>query len=237
MSGQVTAIVPAAGRGERLGPGAPKALRLLGGAPLLVHAVHALAQARLVDEVIIAAPPGDVASVRSLLASSEVAAEVRVVAGGDTRQQSVGRALASLRPEVGVVLVHDAARPLLPSELADAVAAAVLAGHEAVVPGLRPSDTIKRVDEAGRVVETLPRDALYAVQTPQGFRRALLEEAHDAGALDGYAATDDAALVERLGRPVYVIPGAEEAFKVTRPTDLVWAEAVLARRRARARVR
>jgi len=230
-SGRVAAIVPAAGRGERLGPGMPKALRLLGGAPMLVHAVRALSQARLVDVVVVAAPPDDLASVRELLSSHQVAAEVRVVAGGATRQESVARALAELSHEVDVVLVHDAARPLAPSELADSVAAAVQAGAAAVVPALRVTDTVKRVDANGRVLETLSRDDLRAVQTPQGFRRDVLAEAHDAALLDDHEATDDAGLVERLGGVVQVIAGSEEAFKVTRPTDLVLAETLLARRR------
>ena len=231
--GRVAAIVPAAGRGERLGPGAPKALRQLGGAPMLVHAVRALSQARLVDLVVVAAPVADVSGVHDLLSSHQVGAEVLVVAGGATRQESVAAALAALDADVDVVLVHDAARPLAPPELADEVAAAVRGGRDAVVPALPVTDTVKRVDAAGRVQETVPRGDLRAVQTPQGFRREVLTEAHEAARGGDAAAkmTDDAGLVERLGRPVHVLPGSEEAFKVTRPLDLVLAEAVLARRR------
>lgn len=230
--GRTAAIVPAAGRGERLGPGTPKALRLLGGAPLLVHAVRALAQARSVDLVVVAAPVDQVAEVRSLLADHHAGAALSVVAGGATRVESVRLALAQLPDAVDVVLVHDAARPLAPVELIDAVAAAVRAGADGVVPGVPVADTVKRVDagDAERVLETVDRSSLRAVQTPQGFRREVLEQAH-LGAAAGDA-TDDAALVERLGRVVTVIPGSEEAFKVTRPLDLVLAEAVLARRRA-----
>jgi 2-C-methyl-D-erythritol 4-phosphate cytidylyltransferase len=223
------AIVPAAGRGERLGPGTPKALRLLGGAPLLVHAVRSLARARLVDLVVVAAPPDQVDQVRALLADHHSGAALAVLAGGTTRQESVRRALAGLPDSVQTVLVHDAARPLAPVELVDAVAAAVIDGEVAVVPGLPVADTVKRV-HADAVVETLDRTSLRAIQTPQGFARATLEEAH-LGASDEEA-TDDAALVERLGRRVVVVPGAEEAFKVTRPLDLLLAEAVLGRRRA-----
>ncbi|HVB27305.1 MAG TPA: 2-C-methyl-D-erythritol 4-phosphate cytidylyltransferase [Mycobacteriales bacterium] len=226
----VAAVVPAAGRGERLGPGLPKALRDLGTLPLLVYAVRALALARRVDVVVVAAPPDAVAGVRRLLSSHDVPAEVSVVPGGATRQESVAAALAALAPEVDVVLVHDAARPLAPSELADAVAAAVLAGADAVVPALPMPDTVKRVDAGDRVVETLDRAALRAVQTPQGFRRAVLAAAHERAR--GAAATDDAGLVEAMGITVRVIPGHPEAFKITRPLDLVFAEAVLATRRA-----
>jgi 2-C-methyl-D-erythritol 4-phosphate cytidylyltransferase len=225
----VAAIVPAAGRGERLGPGAPKALRLLGGVPLLVHAVRNLAAARLVDLVVVAAPPDQVTAVRALLADHHTGATLHVVPGGSTRPESVRAALAALPDAVGVVLVHDAARPLAPVELIDAVASAVRAGADAVVPGLPVTDTVKRVD-GDVVTETVDRSALRSVQTPQGFRRTVLEEAH-LDLSDG-GITDDAGLVERAGYSVVVVPGAEEAFKVTRPLDLVLAEAVLARRRS-----
>jgi len=227
---RTAAVVPAAGKGERLGPGTPKALRELGGVPMLVHAVRTLARARLVDAVVVAAPAAEVASVRALLADHEVPAEVSVVAGGTTRQESVGRAVASLPAEIDIVLVHDAARPLAPVELVDAIAAAVRDGADAVVPVLPVPDTIKEVDAAEQVTQTLDRAALRAVQTPQGFRRAVLEQAH--AAAGGELATDDAGLVERLGLKVSTVRGAEEAFKVTRPLDLVLAEAVLAKRRA-----
>lgn len=234
----VAAIVPAAGRGERLGPGQPKALRPLGGVPMLVHAVTALSRARLVDLVVVAAPPDGVAEVRALLALHHLDAEVIVVAGGAERQDSVARALEALPPEVDIVLVHDAARPLAPSDLVDAVASAVLAGHNAVVPGLAMTDTVKRVRvaaageadaDAEQVLETVSRTDLRCIQTPQGFDRAVLTKAH--AAADG-ASTDDAGLVERLGLPVVVVAGSGEAFKITRPIDLLLAEAVLLERRA-----
>ncbi len=229
----VAAVVPAAGRGERLGPGGPKALRTLGGVPMLVHAVRSLSQARSVDLVVVAAPPDGVREVRSLLDSQEIAADVHVVAGGEVRQESVRRALTALPPAVDIVLVHDAARPLAPGGLADAVVSAVRAGADAVVPGLPVVDTVKRVDGAEMVVETLDRSMLRAVQTPQGFRRDVLARAHDQ---QGRDVTDDAGLVESLGVPVRVISGHPEAFKVTRPFDLVLAEAVIAARRVEQRV-
>lgn len=230
----VAAIVPAAGRGERLGPGQPKALRTVGGVPMLVHAVRALSRARLVDLVVVAAPADGVAEVSALLALHDIGAEVIVVAGGAERQESVSRALDALPDDVSVVLVHDAARPLAPSELADAVAETVLAGNNAVVPGLPIADTVKRVGAREGalelVTETVRRDDLRSIQTPQGFDRGVLAKAH--AAAEEFA-TDDAGLVERLGLPVVVVPGSAEAFKITRPVDLVLAEAVLAERRAR----
>ena len=236
-------MVPAAGRGERLGPGAPKALRGLGGVPLLVHAVRALSRARAVTLVVVVAPADGVDRVRSLLDQAGLdgsggGPQLRVVAGGGTRQESVRLGLAVLPPEVDVVLVHDAARPLVPVSVVDAVARAVDQGAEAVVPAVPLADTVKLVgpaDAPGRpepVLGTPDRATLRAVQTPQGFRRDLLQSVHDKALSDAVDATDDAGLVERYGGQVMVVPGHEEAFKVTRPLDLVLAEAVLARRRA-----
>ena len=227
---RTAAIVPAAGRGERLGPGAPKALRTLAGLPILVHAVRALASARSIDLVVIAAPEDGVDETRSVLAGIDTEAEIVIVAGGDTRQGSVARALLALPSDVDVVLVHDAARPLVPPDVIDRVASAVRAGHEAVIPTLGVVDTIKEVDADGTVERTLDRSRLHAVQTPQGFTRAVLQSAHALS--DASDATDDAGLVERMGVAVHVVPGDEEAFKITRPLDLVLAEAILVRRRA-----
>jgi len=232
--GRTAAIVPAAGRGDRLGPGAPKALRLLGGAPLVVHAVRALHASHAVSLIVLAVPADQIDEVRVLLDEPDLATEIVIVAGGETRQESVSLALLALPDHIEVVLVHDAARPLVPAELVAAVAAAVHAGNAAVVPGMPIVDTIKRVDDDGHVVVTVDRDLLRAIQTPQGFNRRLLESAHARS--DAGLATDDAGLVEMAGERVLVIPGHEEGFKVTRPIDLVLAEALLARRRAAGQV-
>ncbi len=227
--GRVAVIVPAAGKGERLGPGAPKALRELGGFPLLVHAVRTLVTARSVDLVVVAAPPSaeGVAEVQRLLA--DLPGDTRVVAGGDTRQESVALALATLPEDCDVVLVHDAARALTPVDVVEAVVAAVRDGAGAVIPVLPVADTIKAVD-ADLVTATVDRSTLRAVQTPQGFTRDILTKAH-AAADPTLPATDDAGLVEALGLPVRTVPGHAEAFKITTPFDLVLAEAVLRRRR------
>lgn len=236
-SRRTAALVPAAGRGERLGPGAPKALRAIGGEPILLHAVRGLLASGRVDLVVVAAPPSaeGVAEVRRILADLE---PVAVVPGGATRQQSVALALAAV-PEEGfdVILVHDAARALTPPETVARVVDAVRSGLPAVVPVLPVADTIKSVvvGEDGRqtVGRTVDRGGLRAVQTPQGFRRDVLARAHAAA---GHDATDDAGLVESLGESVGMIPGHVEAFKVTTPFDLVLAEAVLERRNADGKV-
>ncbi|MFE5734933.1 2-C-methyl-D-erythritol 4-phosphate cytidylyltransferase [Streptomyces sp. NPDC056528] len=233
-------VIPAAGRGVRLGPGAPKALRALNGTPMLVHAVRAMAASRAVSLVVVVAPPDGAAEVKNLLDAHALPerTDYLVVPGGETRQESVRLGLEALPEDVTTVLVHDAARPLVPVDTVDAVVEAVRDGAVAVVPALPVADTVKEVEPAERpgdpeqVVATPVRAHLRAVQTPQGFDRDTLVHAHATVALAGEGATDDAGMVERLGAPVVVVPGHEEAFKVTRPLDLVLAEAVLARRRA-----
>ncbi|MDX3693442.1 2-C-methyl-D-erythritol 4-phosphate cytidylyltransferase [Streptomyces europaeiscabiei] len=233
---RTAAVIPAAGRGVRLGPGAPKALRTLNGTPMLIHAVRAMAASRGVSLVIVVAPPDGAPEVKTLLDAHALPerTDFLVVPGGETRQESVKHGLDALPPGYGIVLVHDAARPLVPVDTVDAVIEAVRDGAPAVVPALPLADTVKEVepaDEPGApepVVATPERARLRGVQTPQGFDRETLVRAHET--VTGEV-TDDASMVERLGLGVVVVPGHEEAFKVTRPLDLVLAEAVLARRR------
>ena len=217
-------IVPAAGRGERLAAGVPKALLPLAGEPLLVHAVRGALASGVVDVVAVAAPVDRLDEVQTLLQSQVT--NLVTVAGGADRRESVARALRALRPDVDTILVHDAARCLTPPAVFVAVVAAVAEGAAAVVPALPLADTVKQVEQ-DVVIGTPNRDTLRAVQTPQGFRRDVLERAHAAAT---QAVTDDAGLVERLGHQVSVVAGHEEAFKITRPLDLVLAEAILARR-------
>jgi 2-C-methyl-D-erythritol 4-phosphate cytidylyltransferase len=233
---RVAAVIPAAGRGVRLGPGAPKALRALSGTPMLIHAVRAMAASRAVQLVVVVAPPDGATEVKALLDAHALPerTDFVVVPGGESRQESVRRGLDALPPGHDIVLVHDAARPLVPVDTVDAVIEAVRDGAPAVVPALPLADTVKQVEPASvpgapePVVATPERSRLRAVQTPQGFDRATLVRAHET--VTGEV-TDDASMVERLGLTVVVVPGHEEAFKVTRPLDLVLAEAVLARRR------
>ncbi|WP_089297687.1 2-C-methyl-D-erythritol 4-phosphate cytidylyltransferase [Actinoplanes regularis] len=220
--GDVAVVVPAAGAGVRLGPGGPKALRLLEGEPLLVHAVRRLAAAPSVRLIVVAAPPADVDAVHALLAP---VAPVTVVAGGAERQESVAAALAAVPEEVAIVLVHDAARCLTPPSVIERVAAAVREGADAVIPVLPVVDTIKEVDGDDIVLGTVDRSALRAVQTPQGFRATMLRAAH-AAAADSH--TDDAGAVEKLGIPVRCVPGSDLALKITRPIDLALATHLLA---------
>jgi 2-C-methyl-D-erythritol 4-phosphate cytidylyltransferase len=175
-----------------------------------------------VGALVVAAPPAEVDEVADLLAP---VATVTVVAGGSTRQQSVCAALDAVPDRFEIVLVHDAARALAPPALVAAVADAVRAGNDAVIPVLPVVDTIKEVSSLSEVLGTVDRSVLRAVQTPQGFRRRVLAMAHaSAAAMD---ATDDAGLVEKLGVRVICVPGSEHALKITRPLDLAIAELLL----------
>ncbi|CRK61175.1 2-C-methyl-D-erythritol 4-phosphate cytidylyltransferase [Alloactinosynnema sp. L-07] len=220
----VVALVPAAGRGERLGAAVPKALVEVRGEPLLIHAVRGLLDAGRVRHVVVAAPANLVDATAKLLADAGLAADV--VAGGADRTASVGLALRhalGVIPDTSVVLVHDAARAFTPPSVIRAVVDAVEAGARAVIPVLPMADTVKQVDADGVVVATPDRSALRIVQTPQGFDTATLVAAH---ALAD-SATDDAGLVERLGVPVATVPGHAYAMKITTPFDLVVAEAIV----------
>ncbi|GAA4295943.1 2-C-methyl-D-erythritol 4-phosphate cytidylyltransferase [Mycobacterium paraffinicum] len=221
-SGTVVAVVPAAGSGERLGAGIPKAFCEVGGRTLLDRAVEGLLESGVVDSVVVAVPAARVDEARKTLGE-----RATVVPGGADRTTSVSLALAALAGEPDYVLVHDAARALTPPELIVRVVDALRAGHNAVVPALPLHDTIKAVDANGVVLGTPERAGLRAVQTPQGFARDLLLRAYQrAGTADF---TDDASLVEHVGGQVQVVDGDVLAFKITTQLDLLLAEAVVRR--------
>lgn len=215
------AVVPAAGSGERLGAGRPKAFVNLGGKPLLEHALDGLLASGVIDKVVVAVPPA--LTDEAILVFGERA---QIVAGGADRTASVASALTAAG-DADFVLVHDAARALTPPSLIARVVAALSDGHAAVVPGLPLADTIKAVDANGAVLGTPERAGLRAVQTPQGFTTDVLRRAYQRAG-EGVV-TDDASLVEQIGTPVQIVDGDPLAFKITTPLDLLLAEAVLAR--------
>jgi 2-C-methyl-D-erythritol 4-phosphate cytidylyltransferase len=221
-------VIPAAGAGRRLG-GVRKPFLPLAGEPMLLHALRPFLACDAVTAIVVALAAEDAAAPPPWLAA--LAPRVRVVPGGAERGDSVARALAALPPDVEVVLVHDAARPLLPRRIVDRCIAAAAAGRS-VVTAVPVTDTIKEVDGEGAIVATPERARLWRAQTPQAFPRALLEEAYSQAAADGVAATDDAALVARTGVRVYVLEGADENLKVTTAADVRIAEALLAARAA-----
>jgi 2-C-methyl-D-erythritol 4-phosphate cytidylyltransferase len=215
------AVVPAAGSGERLAAGAPKAFVNLGGRPMLEYALEGLRNSGVVDSVVVAVPPNRTDEAKLVFGGDAV-----IVAGGSDRTESVRLALAAVG-DAEFVLIHDAARALTPPSLIARVVQALQAGHPAVVPALPVSDTIKAVDANGVVLGTPERSGLRAVQTPQGFQTELLRRAYERAA-DG-AFTDDASVVEATGAPVQVVEGDPLAFKITTPTDLLLAQALLGR--------
>ena len=242
--GAVVAVLTAAGAGTRLGAGGPKALVEIGGRSLLRRAAQGLADSGVVDHLVVTAPGEHVERFTAELAGlAGAGVGIRVVAGSSaSRQASVALGLkAALEscPRAAVVLVHDAARALTPPETVRRVVAAVRAGHDAVVPALAVTDTVKEIAPAGPagsgveiVVGTPDRSRLRAVQTPQGFAVAALVRAHELGAARGadeaLAASDDAGLVEAAGGRVVVVEGDPLALKVTTPLDLALAELLAA---------
>ncbi|OBH93052.1 2-C-methyl-D-erythritol 4-phosphate cytidylyltransferase [Mycobacterium sp. E2733] len=221
-SGTVVAVVPAAGSGERLGAGIPKAFCEVDGRTLLDRAVDGLLESGVVDHVVVAVP-----AARLDEAKRAMGERATVVAGGADRTTSVSLALAALAGEPEFVLVHDAARALTPPALIVRVVGALRAGRNAVVPALPLHDTIKAVDANDVVLGTPERAGLRAVQTPQGFARDLLLRAYQrAGTADF---TDDASLVENVGGQVQVVDGDPLAFKITTQLDLLLAEAIVRR--------
>src|SRR5438034_2098432 len=219
----VWAVLAAAGRGERLGSERPKAFARLGGRPLLAESLERLESSDWIDHIVIAAPP-DWEEPCILVAEEIGAGKVSsVVTGGAARSESVRLALEEVPDDAAVVLVHDAARPLLPDDVIERVLAPLSEGWDGVVPALPVPDTVKRV-EHDRVVETLPRAELVAVQTPQAFVAPVLREAV---AGDVSTASDCASLVESRGGRVKVVEGDRRLLKVTDAEDLALVESWL----------
>lgn len=228
MTADVAVVIAAGGAGKRAG-GAKKQYQLLAGQPLLARALQPFLDHPAIGWALVALPAEDAASPPSWLTDADP--RVRVVAGGAERADSVRNALAVLPPEAHAVLVHDAARPLVSREVIDRVLAVARSGSGAVA-AIPVADTIKQVDDEGRIVATPERQHLWQAQTPQGFPTPMIVEAHRLAEEAGVTGTDDAALVERYGGTVVVVDGDPANLKVTRPTDFELAELIL-RRRAR----
>ncbi len=219
----IAMIVVAAGIGERMGSGPAKAFRLLGGQPILARTLAAVQASDLVVSVVLVVADEQVDMVCEQWLPEAQLSVSAVVAGGARRQDSVRAGLEALRGSEQWVAVHDVARPCITPELITRLAAA--AGEvDAVVPGWPLRGTIKAVDATGTVRRTVDRSELWEIQTPQLFRRSLLEEAHRHAVAQGVSATDDAALVEALDRPVKVIRGESGNVKITHPEDVELAE-------------
>jgi 2-C-methyl-D-erythritol 4-phosphate cytidylyltransferase len=219
-TGRVAAIIPAAGSGVRLGADIPKAFLELGGLSLLTRS--ALAMSTVADVLIIAAPVDRLDESSAQVA--QVDAEIHIVAGGEHRQESVANAVRMVPVDVSIVLVHDAARPLVPFEVTQNVVTAIRGGAKAAIPVLPLVDTIKRVNNQGIAIETVDRNQLRRVQTPQGFDRATLDLAYRNPEV---VATDDAGLMDALGIPVVTVAGDERSLKITTMADVQHALSLL----------
>jgi len=228
---RIAAILPAAGLGTRMGAETPKQFLELDGVPLVVFTLRRLAACEAITDFFIATRPEEVDSLAARIAQEKFARAVRVVRGGGTRQESVANALAEVAPETEIILVHDAVRPFVTCAQVERVIAEARA-HGAVIVGVPAVDTVKEVKRTGQpaaagqpenvalVTATIPRERIVLAQTPQAFRAALLREAFARAERDGATASDEAALVERLGHDVHVVPGGERNIKITRPADM-----------------
>jgi 2-C-methyl-D-erythritol 4-phosphate cytidylyltransferase len=235
---RVTAVLPAAGLGTRMGADTPKQFLALDGVPVLLFTLRRLAACRAITNFIIATRAEDVDSVSASVNTEKLGREICVVRGGDSRQDSVANAVERVPTDTDLILVHDAVRPLVTCDQIECVIAEADACDAAIL-GIPAMDTVKEVKRASLptdvalITATIPRERVVLAQTPQVFRASLLREAFARAREDGVKASDEAGLVERLGRDVHVVVGSERNLKITRPGDMELAEFYLRQERAR----
>jgi 2-C-methyl-D-erythritol 4-phosphate cytidylyltransferase len=231
---KVSVILPAAGLGTRMGRTVPekagtsrKQFMLLDGSPILLHTIRKFVSSPAVTEIVVALRADDLEWVRDLLAIERFDTPVRLVEGGDSRQESVENALRTLHEDVELVAVHDAVRPFVEHSLLEKVFAEAAESGAAIV-GIVPVDTVKQVHR-NKIRQTIPRERLILAQTPQVFRFDLLKQAFAKAREDSFAGTDESSLVERLDQvEVSVIPGSDRNIKITKPSDMDLARLFLA---------
>jgi 2-C-methyl-D-erythritol 4-phosphate cytidylyltransferase len=229
----VVAVVPAAGRGLRMGGSVPKQFLALGGEPLILHSLRVLQASPVIDEIILAVPQNEMEyCLAEIVANHHFTKVTKVVPGGHERQDSVRHALEATHDDVNVVLVHDAVRPFLTQRMVEEVVTTARAKGAAII-ALPMKDTVKQVGADHIIERTVDRQSLWLAQTPQAFRRDWLLAAHRKAHAEGVRATDDAYLIEWYGHPVSVVEGSGENIKVTRPEDMIIGEAILAARKGR----
>lgn len=234
--GRIAAILPAAGLGTRMGTEVPKQFLELDGAPLVLYTLRRVAACEAITDFYIATRPEDVLGLAEQAAREKLGRPVEVVRGGATRQESVGRALARVAPDTEIVVVHDAVRPCVTREQVARVIAEAR-GRGAAILGIPAIDTVKEVkraslpEDVALITATLPRERIVLAQTPQAFHYALLKEAFERAAQDGLTGSDEASLVERLGRDVHVVLGSERNLKITRLADMELARFYLEQER------
>ncbi len=226
------AVVPAAGKGLRMGGAVPKQFLSLGGEPIVVHSLRALQAAACIHDIILAVPSADLDYCRNdLVVRYGFSKVTKVVPGGKERQDSVRLGLEQVSEETEIVLVHDAVRPFVTVAMIENVVAAARQ-HGGAIIALPMRDTVKQVGPGHLIQRTVDRQPLWLAQTPQAFRMDWLRDAHRKAHADGVSATDDAFLFEWVGHPVVVVEGSGENIKVTRPEDMVIGEAILSSRAA-----
>ena len=223
---KVGAIIPAAGRGKRIGASVPKQFLEIQGRPLLHHTLTVFASCKLIDYVVLVMPRADVDEMgEDWLNKYEIVREV--VVGGEQRQDSVYNGFNSLEEGTDIVVVHDGVRPFTTPQMIIATVEAAQQ-HGAAITAIPVSDTVKQAAD-GFVTQTVPRDGLWRVQTPQAFQCGLLQQAFKKAKKDSYYGTDEGSLVEYLGERVKIVPGSELNIKITRKEDLVLGESLLSR--------
>lgn len=216
---KISAIIPAAGAGERMGASAPKAFIEVGGKPVVFHAIDRLRHAADIERFVAPVPPGHLEELRRKYASEAKMRSVIFVPGGESRTESVSKALEVVGEDADLILVHDAVRPFVDEEVVRKTIEAASTGGAAIAAA-PCSDTVKEADASLRVRGTLQRGRLWLVQTPQVFRADLLRRAYKEALREGVDATDDSALVERLGVEVTIVPSTSGNFKITTPLDM-----------------
>ena len=226
---RVVALIPAAGQGRRMGAEKPKAFLPLGGLPILAHTLQKFEDCPLVDEVLPLVPPGETLGwAEEIVLRSGLKKVLRIVPGGQERQESVYRGLQAVQGKADWVLIHDAVRPFVPQALIQQALSETFQ-WKAVVVALPANETIKEVSAEMAVVRTVDRRRLWMTQTPQSFEFPMILRAHEEARKAGFRGTDDASLVERQGIPVRILQGSRFNMKITTPEDLVLAEALLER--------
>jgi 2-C-methyl-D-erythritol 4-phosphate cytidylyltransferase / 2-C-methyl-D-erythritol 2,4-cyclodiphosphate synthase len=222
----VAVVIAAGGTGTRIGASQPKQFLEIGGQPILVHTIRALLALDSIVQIVIALPREHIPQAEAMLRIQEWPVTVLCVPGGVTRQQSVHCGVKRTAAGIDLILVHDAVRPFCDRDTLGRVAEAAWRTGGAV-PALPATETIQRVARSGRVLKTPPREELYAVQTPQGFRADVLRDALERAAREGFEGTDESSVVRWAGHPVVVVAGSPENIKITRPLDLEIAERLL----------
>jgi 2-C-methyl-D-erythritol 4-phosphate cytidylyltransferase len=223
----ISAIIVAAGKGLRMGTSRPKQFLRLGSLPILARTLRVFDGCSSIDEIVVVLPEPDIEYFRNeILPRAALKKDPCVAAGGRYRQDSVMNGLTAVKDKAGLVLIHDGVRPLVTTDLIEAVAQGAKKWG-ACIPVVPATDTVKRVDKSGVILETPSRHTFRLAQTPQGFRYSIIQQAHENAAANGVEATDDASLVEALGVDVRTIEGSRRNIKITTSEDLALAEIYL----------